>query len=139
MQKRCYRQQAAMPRIRKGVFRALKGTPRLYCPSFMFEFSCVLSISLVFIEIPSEPLVIESNNPLKPLQILLIRIFASLQFWGAVSKSLTVNGEQLRIMKIYKVLFVQMCAYVGCGRTLGRGQSLEDQICGGWLLLALKT
>lgn len=83
-----------MPRIRKEVFRALKGTPRLYCPSFMFEFSCVLSISLVFIEIPSEPLVIESNNPPKPLQILLIRVFASLQSRGAVSKSPTANGER---------------------------------------------
>lgn len=46
-----------MPRIRKEVFRALKGTPpHLYCPSFMFEFSCVLSIYLVFIEILSESL-----------------------------------------------------------------------------------
>lgn len=105
------RSRTATPRIRKEVFWALKGTPRLYCPTFMFEFSCVLSISLVFIEILSEPLVIESNNPLKSLQILLIRVFASVQSWGALSRSPTANGEQLRIMKIYKVLFVQVCAW----------------------------
>lgn len=85
-QNRCYKAGSCLPRIRKEVFRALKGTPRLYCPSFMFEFFCVLSIYLVFIEIPSESLVIESNNPLKPLQILLIRVFMSLQSRGAVSK-----------------------------------------------------
>lgn len=111
-----------MPRIRKEVFRALKGTPHPDCPSFMFEFSCVLSIYLVSIEILSESLAIESGNPLKPLQILLIRVFVSLQSRGAVGKSLTAHGEQLRIMKIYKVLFVQVCAHVGCGRMLGKGE-----------------